>query len=59
MMSVYYTDENVNIKLGEVCTNRSLTAEEALYVLGIDMDDYADERGWECWDPEAINFVWE
>lgn len=58
-MNVYYTDENVNIKLGEVYTNRSLTMEEALYALGIDMDDFADEHGWDGWDYDALNFVLE
>lgn len=40
--------------LGTVDTNRGITVWEALDLLGIDMDEYAAEHGWDGWDAEYL-----
>lgn len=49
-MKLYYED----ILLGEVLTNHSMTVDDALEFVGIDMDEYAGEHGWDDWDLEKL-----
>ena len=49
-MKLYYD----TILLGEIMTNHSMTVDEALDCLGIDMDEYALEKGWDDWDYEEL-----
>jgi hypothetical protein len=49
-MKLFYDD----ILLGEIMTNHSMTVDEALDCLGIDMDEYASEQGWDDWDWFAL-----
>lgn len=49
-MKLFYSD----ILLGEVLTNHSMTVDEALEFIGVDMDKFAEERGWENWDWEEL-----
>lgn len=49
-MKLYYG----NILLGEVLTNHSMTVDEALEFVGVDMDKYAQEHGWDDWDWEEL-----
>ena len=49
-MKLFYGD----LLLGEVITNHSMTVDEALEVLGIDMDKVAQENGWDDWDFEEL-----
>lgn len=51
---VYVHNENDKEVVAEILTNRSLTVEEALDVAGVDMDEYAREKSWEDWDPNAL-----
>ena len=49
-------------KIGEVRTNRSLTAEESLWSLGYDVNSLEDcqkayEKGWGCLDDEGNYFI--
>lgn len=49
-------------KIGEVRTNRSLTAEESLWSLGYDVNSQEDcqkayEKGWGCLDDEGNYFI--
>lgn len=53
-MKVCYKDENINIEIGEIITNHSMCVGEALECLGIDMDVWADEQGFDSWDYDAI-----
>ena len=41
--------------LGEVTTNHSMTVDEALYILDINMDAVARENGWDDWDWEQLH----
>lgn len=49
-MRLYYE----NILLGEVLTNHSMTVDEAIEFIGIDMDKFAEEQGWDDWDWEEL-----
>lgn len=49
-MKLYYE----NILLGEVLTNHSMTVDEALEFVGVDMDEYAKEHDWDDWDWEKL-----
>lgn len=54
-MKVVYKEEGQDqIVLAEITANRSMTVWEALEVAGVDMDECAEENGWDGWDPEAI-----
>ena len=54
MLDIYYEDNSVKIYLGQIITNRALTTDEILYALPFDMDDYAQEHGWDGWDSNCI-----
>ncbi len=49
-MKLYYGD----ILLGEVLANHSMTEDEALEFVGVDMDEYAKKQGWDGWNPEEL-----
>lgn len=49
-MKLYYS----TILLGEIMTNQGLTIDEALNCLGINMDAFAYEQGWDDWDYEYL-----
>ena len=50
LMKLYYGD----ILLGEVLTNHSMAVDKALEFVGVDMDKYAKEHGWDDWDWEEL-----
>lgn len=43
------------IVLGEILTNKSMSIEDAIELLEIDMDLYAQEQGWDNWDYECLS----
>ncbi|GEM_PF-5130176 len=49
-MNLYYGD----IFMGYILTNHSMSIEDALAALEIDMDDYAAEQGWDNWEYEPL-----
>lgn len=52
---IRYEDE----VLGTVDTNRGMTVWEALDLLGIDMDEYAADQGWDGWDADYLSMAAE
>lgn len=50
-MKLFYED----MLLGEITTNQSLTADEVLNILDIDMDNVAEENGWDDWNWEQLH----
>lgn len=54
-MKLYYG----NILLGEILTNHSMTVDEALEHVGINMDKYAQENGWDDWDWEELRMEYD
>lgn len=53
---VYAEDDTFEV-LGGVLTNHGMTVSEAVNLLGVDMDAYAEDEGWDGWDPEALDIV--
>lgn len=47
------------IELGTINTNRGMDVMEALDLLGIDMDQYAEDNGWDGWDFGELEMVYE
>ena len=45
--------------LGTVDTNHGMTVWEALDLLGIDMDEYAADQGWDGWDADYLSMAAE
>lgn len=45
-MELYYD----NIYLGYILTDRGMSVEEMMDMLEIDMDAFAEKRGWDDWD---------
>lgn len=52
---IKYEDE----VLGMVETNHGMSVWEALDLLGIDMDEYAADQGWNGWDTDQISMAAE
>ena len=56
MLQVIYTHDESDIQvIAEVATNQSLTVFEALEIAGVNMDDWADEQGWDGYDIDALS----
>lgn len=52
-----YQDENVVEILGGIMTNHSMSVDDALKLLDIDMDKWSEEQGWDGWDWGALELV--
>jgi len=46
-------------EIGHVMTNHSMSIEDVLAQLNINMDNYAREHGWDGWDYEALSLKWD
>jgi metal-dependent HD superfamily phosphatase/phosphodiesterase len=57
-MKLYYNDNGNKILLAEVMTNHSMSIDDALNLAGIDMDEWAEEQGWDNWDYGALEMEW-
>lgn len=53
-ITLVYEENGVRVELGKILTNRSMSVDDALLLLGIDMDKYAEEMGWDGWNWEAL-----
>lgn len=53
-MVLVYEENNIRLELGTILTNHSMTIDEALELLEIDMDKVADEQHWDDWNFEAL-----
>ena len=49
-MKLFYGD----ILLGEVLANHSMTVDEALEFVHVDMDEFSKSHGWDGWDYEEL-----
>lgn len=43
--------------LGTILTNHGMSIDDALDLCGIDMDEIADEAGWDGWDYDNLMYV--
>lgn len=49
-MKLYHGDA----KVCEVMTNHSMSVEDMLELMEIDMDEFAASHGWDDWDPGLL-----
>ena len=49
-MKLFYED----LLIGEVVNNHSMSIEDILELLEIDMNEIAEENGWDDWDYEKL-----
>lgn len=49
-MKLFYGD----IELGSVMTNHSMSIEDMLDMLDINMDEYAEKHGWDDWEYDHL-----
>lgn len=59
MTVLYYRENGISLKLGEMLTNQSLTIDEAMEFMDIDMDKVVSDNGWDGWNFEALELVEE
>lgn len=51
---MYVHETNEKEVLGEILTNKSLSVEDALDILEINMEEYTQQQGWDDYDPNAL-----
>lgn len=54
-ITLVYEDENEFIELGKILTNHSMTTEEALDILDIDLEKWAKDQEWDNVDYECLD----
>lgn len=52
-----YADDYVFEIIGGVLTNHSMSVDDILDLLDIDMDEYAEENDWDGWDFGALKML--
>lgn len=52
-----YNDTNVVLEVGEVLTNHSMTVDQMIDFIGVDMDRWARDKGMDDWDFEALEIL--
>lgn len=55
-MKLFYNDNGNKILAVEVVTNHSMSIDDALEY--VDMDEFANNHGWDGWDYEALEMEW-
>lgn len=53
-ITLVYEENEERIELGKILTNHNMSVDEALDLLDIDMDAFAQEQGWDDWNYEAL-----
>lgn len=56
-MLLVYTDDSVFEIIGGILTSHSMGADDAVSLLDIDMDTWAEEQGWDSWNYDALTLV--
>lgn len=56
-MMLVYADGSTFEIIGGILANHSMSVDDAIDLLGIDMDAWADGQGWEDWDYEALQLI--
>lgn len=59
MLYIYYKDETGIYLIGKIMTNRSITVDEALEIAGVNMDQWADAKGWDGYDWDRIDLSYK
>lgn len=58
MVKLFYEENGEKILIGEVVTNHSMSIDDILSLLDINMDDFAEQQGWDGWNYEALKMEW-
>lgn len=56
-LTLVYADGNIRVELGKILTNKSISIDDALRILGIDMEVFADKQGWDGWNWECLHLI--
>lgn len=56
-LTLIYEENGEKIELGRIFTNHSISIDEALDLLDIDMNEIANGLGWDDWNVEALKLV--
>lgn len=54
MKLLYYIDPNISVCLGEILTNHSLSVDDILKLLDINMAMWAQKQGYDNWEYDAL-----
>lgn len=57
-LTLVYAEGNIRVELGKILTNKSISIDDALNILGIDMDAFADKQGWDGWNYESLKLIY-
>lgn len=57
-ITLVYEENGETLELGKIFSNHSISIDEALDLLDIDMDDVAIDNGWDGWNYEALKLVY-
>lgn len=52
-----YHDKHTFEIIGHIFTNHSMSIEDALNLLDVDMDEWTKEKRWDDWDYDALELV--
>lgn len=56
-MLLIYAEDDVFEIISGITTNHSMSIDNAIELLDIDMDIYADEHHWDGWNYDALNLI--
>ena len=56
-MILAYSEGDTFEILGGIMTNHSINVDYAMDLLDVNMDNFADEQGWESWNYEALCLI--
>ena len=54
-----YKEDEEKIELGRILVNHSISVDEAINILDINLDEVATINGWDEWKYESLKLEWE
>lgn len=58
MLKLYYVEERNKIFLGEVATNHSMSVEDVINLLDLDLEDiFLKQKGWDDYDYNCLTLI--
>lgn len=54
-----YKEDEEKIELGRILVNHSISVDEAINILDINLDEVATINGWDDWKYESLKLEWE
>lgn len=59
MLKLIYKDETGSYQIAAVVTNHSMSINDILQLSGVDMNQWADDQGWDGWDWDNLEIIAE